>query len=223
VNVDSTYKIAYAAHTNSCTFLLDSEGVCRRIVPQPALTRTAKGREAAAAANRCVGAQYVASLDGSVPGLLAEMPRAGIPMVFARVDSRGRVSLVRTGVVTRFDSQRRSEPFSDPAPSVSVETSAPPIPPAKHGARERFRPARVIADTLDDDPTLDRNDSVVPRAAASPRRSDAHAHRPRERTSRTTSAVSEAHGARREPLRTPRTGALPGVPDVHLGRRSTGR
>ncbi|HVH42285.1 MAG TPA: hypothetical protein VM925_08065 [Labilithrix sp.] len=130
-----SFDITYAAYTNSCTFLLDSEGVCRRIVPSPGLKRTPKGRDAATAATRCVGAQYVASLDASLPGMLAEMPRVGIPMIFARVDERGRVSLVRTGVVTRFESQRADDPFSDRAPSVSVETSAPVIPPSKSNPR----------------------------------------------------------------------------------------
>ncbi|MDB5213045.1 MAG: hypothetical protein JWO86_972, partial [Myxococcaceae bacterium] len=111
--------ITYAAHTASCTFLLDSEGICRRIVVAPKGKRSA-GRTAA----RCVGAQYVASLDGSAAGGLVEMPRVGAAMLFARVDERGRVSLVRTGVVLSFESNAGEDPFAD---SGTVETSAPEL------------------------------------------------------------------------------------------------
>lgn len=111
--------IIYAAHTASCTFLLDSDGVCRRIVVAP------KGkRSASRTASRCVGAQYVASLDGSAAGGLVEMPRVGAAMLFARVDENGRISLVRTAVVTSFESSAAEDPFAD---SGAVETSAPEI------------------------------------------------------------------------------------------------
>src|SRR5688572_6122058 len=78
-------------------------------------------------AARCVGAQYVASLDPGVPGCLVEMPRVGVAMLFARVDDRGRIALVRTGVVTRFEAKRTHDPFED---SGQVATSAPPVPPS---------------------------------------------------------------------------------------------
>lgn len=111
--------ITYAAHTSSCTFLLDSDGICRRIVLAP------KGkRSASRTAVRCVGAQYVASLDGSAAGGLVEMPRVGAAMLFARVDERGRVSLVRTGAVTSFESHANENPFVE---SGTVETSAPEL------------------------------------------------------------------------------------------------
>lgn len=45
-------------------------------------------------------------------------------MLFARVDERGRVSLVRTGVVTGFEAKQMHDPFVD---SASVETSAPEL------------------------------------------------------------------------------------------------
>jgi hypothetical protein len=118
-----SFEIAYAAHTASCTFLLDAEGICRRIVVVPS-----KRRDTSKNASRCVGAQYVASLDPSAPGCLVEMPRVGAAMLFARVDERGRVSLVRTAVVTHFEQKRPDQ--HDPFESVSVKTSAPEIPPA---------------------------------------------------------------------------------------------
>lgn len=130
-NVSDSFDISYAAHTAACTFLLDSEGVCRRIVVVPGSKRlSSKGRDARSAA-RCVGAQYVATLDPSVTGMLAEMPRVGAAMLFACVDERGRVSLVRTGLVTRFE-RYAEDPFveRDKAPSTSVQTSAPEITPS---------------------------------------------------------------------------------------------
>lgn len=154
-----SFKITYAAHTNACTFLLDAEGICRRIVPNPSLGKTQKGREAAAAANRCIGAQYVASLDATLPGILSEMPRVGIPMVFARIDSRGRIALVRTGVVTRFENGLGESPFADRPPSVSVETSAPPIPPAKASKHEPFGRGRPSDHDISEDITLEREEA----------------------------------------------------------------
>jgi hypothetical protein len=123
--VSDSFEITYAVHTATCTFLLDAEGFCRKIVVAP----TSKRRDTARNASRCVGAQYVASLDPNVSGMLAEMPRVGAPMLFARVDDRGRVSLVRTGVVTRFE-RSVEDPFStDGRDSASVATSAPMLPP----------------------------------------------------------------------------------------------
>ena len=132
-NVSDSFDISYAAHTSACTFLLDAEGVCRRIVVVPGSKRTlsSKGRDAAKSAARCVGAQYVATLDPNVTGMLAEMPRVGAAMLFACVDARGRVSLVRTGLVTRFE-RYAEDPFveTEKAPSTSVQTSAPMITPS---------------------------------------------------------------------------------------------
>lgn len=127
-------EITYAAHTASCTFLLDSEGICRRIV----LASRGKRRETSRTAARCVGAQYVASLDGSAAGGLVEMPRVGAAMLFARVDERGRISLVRTGIVTSFESNAGEsyDPFAD---SGAVETSAPDLRDAHVSQRERER------------------------------------------------------------------------------------
>jgi hypothetical protein len=110
------------------------------MVSNPKRGSSSKGKDAARAATRCVGAQYVASLDPTVSGMLAEMPRVGAAMLFARVDGRGRVSLVRTGVVTRFESHHEDPfagggPAEGPAPSVSVETSAPVLTPPVY--RER--------------------------------------------------------------------------------------
>lgn len=117
--VADEFSITYAAHTASCTFLLDSNGICRRIV-----MKQGKRRDGAKNAAQCVGAQYVATLDPNVPGCLVEMPKLGAPMLFARIDDNGRIALVRTGVVTSFETKRPDDP--DPfKESVGVMTSAP--------------------------------------------------------------------------------------------------
>jgi hypothetical protein len=130
--------IIYAAHTASCTFLLDSEGICRRIVVAP------KGkRSTSRTASRCVGAQYVASLDGCAAGGLVEMPRVGAAMLFARVDERGRVSLVRTGAVISFESNAGENPFIE---SGTVETSAPELETPRTPRPISSRPPRDVVD-----------------------------------------------------------------------------
>ncbi len=135
---DPPFEISYAAHTATCTFLLDAEGICRRIVvssgKKPDLPSKSRASRLAA---RCVGTQYVASLDPTISGMLTEKPRVGSAMLFARVDERGRVSLVRTGIVTQFECHRTEDPFQGTAktPSASVETSAPAIPPSSPAPR----------------------------------------------------------------------------------------
>src|SRR5262249_2064711 len=112
-----------------------------------------KRHNASKNAARTIGAQYVATLDPSVPGCLVEMPKVGTPMLFARVDERGRVALVRTGPITSFETKRMEDP--DPfAESVGVMTSAPsaaelnsPRPPANQAVTPRAgRAARRAAD-----------------------------------------------------------------------------
>ena len=90
--------IAYAAHTDTCTFYLDVDGICRRVVRH----RGEVAREADPA-QRCVGAQYVASLDPTARGMLSAMPRLGVPLIFAYVGQNGRIALVRTGNIAKFE------------------------------------------------------------------------------------------------------------------------
>jgi hypothetical protein len=166
--VTDSFEIIYAAHTATCTFLLDADGMCRKIVLAPSSKRpqTAKGKDAARAAQKCVGAQYVASLDASVSGMLAEMPRIGASMLFARVDERGRVSLVRTGPVTRFEGHRE-DPFHGmgPKPSESVATSAPLIAPSS----SQPQPRRARETMPPPEPYGERGErpTVVPKVSAS--------------------------------------------------------
>lgn len=89
--------VTYVAQTESCVFLLDDQGICRASFPHADAQE--KDRKIAA---RCEGAQYVASLDVALPGILATDPKAGLPLVFARVGPQGRVFLIRTGALVAF-------------------------------------------------------------------------------------------------------------------------
>lgn len=98
---------AYAAATEGCTFLLDEEGVCVRVLlgreQRSAGDPTLGGRTRGQAARQCVGAQYVASIDVRVEGALVPMPRVGMPMLFAYTGDDGRIAVVRTGRLLRFE------------------------------------------------------------------------------------------------------------------------
>lgn len=102
-------SIAYAATTDACTFLLDQDGVCRRVLLKPdrRADTTLGGRTRAQAARRCIGAQYVASIDVRVDGALVPMPRVGAPMLFAYTGDDGRLAVVRTGALLRFETVAR--------------------------------------------------------------------------------------------------------------------
>lgn len=99
--------IAYAAYTESATFMLDAKGICLWVAPSPSRTGTGEMWRGKEAADRCVGAQYVASVDPSVAGGLVELPRIGSPMIFAAVDANGRVSLLRSGPLLKFEAKTR--------------------------------------------------------------------------------------------------------------------
>jgi len=118
-------RIAYAAHTDSCTFFLDEEGYCRRVLRR-------RGLADEGAAQRCIGAQYVASLDFETRGGLVAMPQVGAPMLFAYVDENSRIALVRTGAVRRFEPAGATKPDSGvrERPSDQFETH-PEMAPAE--------------------------------------------------------------------------------------------
>jgi hypothetical protein len=96
--------IAYAAHTDTCTFYLDEDGICRHVVRH----RGEVARDVDPA-QRCIGAQYVASLDPTARGMLAAMPRLGVPLIFAYVGENGRIALVRTGAIAKFEAATDAE------------------------------------------------------------------------------------------------------------------
>lgn len=90
-------EVAFVAQTEACTFLLDADGICRWTVPAP------KANDAVRAnAERCLGAQYVATLDPETEGLLAHDPTPGKRLLFARVGADGRIALVRSGPLVEF-------------------------------------------------------------------------------------------------------------------------
>ena len=87
--------VAYAVHTESqVLFLLDARGICRGVTsPSRDASVLARVRHAA---DTCIGAQYVASVDVTAPGGLVHAPRPGAHLVFAVVAPDRHVSLVRT-------------------------------------------------------------------------------------------------------------------------------
>jgi hypothetical protein len=122
--------VAYIARSESCTLLLDSRGICRRVIP----VAGAPDR-VVAAANRCAGAQFVASLDASIDGLLGREPQVGASMLFALVDPiDGHVSLVRFGPVVAFQvadvpvTTIGTAPMGSLSSDEAVRVLAPPPP-----------------------------------------------------------------------------------------------
>ncbi len=125
-------EIVYAAYTETGTFMLDERGVCRWAVAPP-------GKTHAAIPEKIVGAQYVATLDLSSAGALVDLPRVGCPMLFAATDETGRIQLVRTQPVTRFEDKRNP---SSPPPSSRAGQSTPPLPLIRPASAPSLPPPR---------------------------------------------------------------------------------
>lgn len=102
-------QFTYAAHTEKAIFYLDEEGVCQDLEAKG-------GAPLGDDLLRCVGAQYVASLDLADESGLVSLPRVGASMLFVVADARMRFSLARTGVVVRFETIT--------APAVAKATSS---------------------------------------------------------------------------------------------------
>lgn len=118
-------RLAYAAHTKSAIFYLDENGICQEVAPaDPEQT------DIPAELARCIGAQYVASLDLSEPNGLVSLPNVGASMLFVVADGHMRFSLVRTGSLERFD--HIAELAEDDV--LAVEDSTPPPAPATTAA-----------------------------------------------------------------------------------------
>jgi hypothetical protein len=88
--------VAYVARTQSSTLFLDADGVCLR-VESHGIPATTDG------AQRCIGAQYVASMDLTAAGGLAPLPKVGAPLLFGAVGSNGKIYIVRTGPLVAFE------------------------------------------------------------------------------------------------------------------------
>jgi hypothetical protein len=143
-------SFAYAATTDGCTFLLDEDGVCLRVLlkheQRSAKDATLGGRTRGQAARRCIGAQYVASIDVRVDGALVPMPRVGMPMLFAYTGDDGRIAVVRTGRLVKFETLGQ-EPESD-APRAREPHASPPAPQPRSRAKAR---SEIPVEWVDDD------------------------------------------------------------------------
>jgi len=149
-------EIAYVAHTATSTLLLDQNGICIRV--------EFKGRRVTSdAGERCVGAQFVASLDPAVPGGLAAQPTVGAPMVFAAMGlTNGRIYLVRTGPLVAF------EELEDDVPTRNAwlpEEGASPRASAADDQLEAGWPTPAMSD-YDDSHDTDVNTTPWHRAKA---------------------------------------------------------
>ncbi len=104
--------ILYAVHTKTCTYLLDEDGVCRWIVSPTGMVPPE--------VRRCLGAQFVASLDLRLPGGLAGELRIGAFGLFVarRDDDATKLVLLRTAAIQNVE-------FRDPADPFSFGTKAP--------------------------------------------------------------------------------------------------
>lgn len=91
-------RLAYAAHTKSAIFYLDENGICQEVAPADPSEADVPNELA-----RCIGAQYVASLDLSDASGLVSLPKPGASMLFVVADGHMRFSLVRTALLDRFD------------------------------------------------------------------------------------------------------------------------
>ncbi|MEO6420044.1 MAG: hypothetical protein ABIP39_11580 [Polyangiaceae bacterium] len=124
--------IAYVAITEAATFMLDSSGVCRWVTSVPGSGHSKQ------AADRCVGAQYVASIDTQVEGALVELPRVGKPMIFAAIGENGRVSLVRTGPLLKFEAKRKPQSGVHERPTRPTGFAPVQVRPLRDDAIEDF-------------------------------------------------------------------------------------
>lgn len=104
-------QLAYVAHSERCALLLDEDGICQWFVPK------VDDESVVAGAKRCIGAQFVATLDPEATGLLGHDPSVGKNILLARVDD-GRVSLVRFGPLVRFDTLDGLAPRELPEPKT---------------------------------------------------------------------------------------------------------
>jgi hypothetical protein len=92
--------MTYAVHTATCTYLLDDEGTC--------LWTLSPSGHAAPGTDRCVGAQFVASLDLLAPGGLVGELRLGACALFVRRE-HGKFVLLRTLPIENVEHRARTE------------------------------------------------------------------------------------------------------------------
>lgn len=154
-------EIAYTAHTETCTLLLDAEGVCRSVLAASSHATQPGGRGSRptripSSAERCVGAQYVATLDLREPGGMTSLPVPGAQLLFARTEPNGRITLIRSAPVVRFD-----------ATPTRVESGVHARPPSQADTGRRDPLSVTQADTDDEDLTIPCDAPTIPRGRRS--------------------------------------------------------
>lgn len=126
----SRVAVTYIAYTERNVLMLDGEGVCIRVEPLSGRGVSLAGlvgrrppADQSDGALRCIGAQYVASIDPNEAGGLTHLPRAGISMLFAAVDQNGRIFCVRAGPLTHFESSAADDSGVHSTPSDTQKQS----------------------------------------------------------------------------------------------------
>jgi hypothetical protein len=149
-------EIAYKALTETCTLLLDANGICRSVL---AATSSQHDRPARipVSAERCIGAQFVATLDLRDPRGLTHMPEVGAPMLFARIEIDGRITLVRSAPLISFETVTQVDSGVRERPEHNV--------PAYGDDDEKTTPFEL------DEVTIPRRQSYGPHAYTAPQRS----------------------------------------------------
>jgi hypothetical protein len=138
--------LAYVAHSSRCALLLDSEGICRWVVPKVD-PDDPEASQVIGAARRCVGAQYVATLDPEAEGLLCHEPRVSKTMLFATV-IRGRVALVRFGPLVSFESLDE-DARGTAAPERTDDAKSEETKPSEPAPPEKARAPDVVTGEAD--------------------------------------------------------------------------
>jgi hypothetical protein len=136
--------IAYIAYTERSVLMLDGDGVCVRVEPLKANWPPA----ASDGALRCIGAQFVATIDPTEPGGLGRLPRVGASMLFAAVDPGGRIFCVRAGPLTHFESSRSDDSGVHSTPN---DTERHP----SQSFQDETDPALLISVEVDDSEELE--------------------------------------------------------------------
>ncbi len=122
-------NLTYAVHTESCTYLLDEDGVCRWVVSPTGVMQ--------GAASAAVGAQFVACLDLRVEGALVAGLAVGAQALFAKLED-GRQVLLRTTPIARVETRGAAGSGAAP-PKPSKPSMREPTAPASGSARARVR------------------------------------------------------------------------------------
>lgn len=139
-------ELAYVAQTESCVFLLDGDGFCRAAIPAAEADDAARK-----AALRCMDAQYVASLDVDVDGVLVADPKPGRQLLFAKVSAQGKVALIRTAILLEMRSLDGPMPVLVPEPvALAIDLSEDPDDVDEKKETAEHPSAKVTAKEDDD-------------------------------------------------------------------------